>query len=133
MNAVDQFLSRKSRYPRFVCATARPELGDNHKPVRIRMERLLNNSIGHMRAVVVAGVNLVHAGLYCMAQNGDGAVNVAWRSPHARSCKLHCTVAHAIHCHRGGRQGEGAGEISLCNHFISPWLVYRPQFSVATM
>ena len=87
------------------------------------MERLLDQLIGHMRTVVVAGVNVVHAGLHHLAKNGDGGVNVAWRSPDSWPSKLHCAVAHAVHRHRCARQREGAGEIRLCNHFVPPCFI----------
>jgi len=35
--------------------------------------------IGHMRAAVVAGVDVVHTRLYRLAENGNGGVNVTWR------------------------------------------------------
>src|SRR5262252_4683366 len=40
-------------------------LGDDHEILGIRMERLLDELIGHVRTVVVAGVDVVHARIYC--------------------------------------------------------------------
>jgi hypothetical protein len=44
--------------------------------------------IGHMRPVVVAGIDMVHGGRYRLPQNSNGLVNVTWRSPDARTCQL---------------------------------------------
>src|SRR5438105_5908772 len=97
--------------PGLVRTATSTHLGDDHQTIRIRMERPLDNLIGHMRTVEVAGVNVVHAGLYGLPQNRDGEVNVGRRSPYLRTSKLHCTVAHAIYGHRSARQSKAAGEI----------------------
>jgi len=61
------------------------------------MERLFDQLIGDMRAIEVAGVDMIDAGLDGLAQNGKRAVNVMGRSPHLRTGKLHGTIAHAVH------------------------------------
>src|SRR5262249_34341793 len=43
MNRADQFLARKSVNPRLVGSPARAHFGDNHEPIWIRMERLLDD------------------------------------------------------------------------------------------
>src|SRR5437879_5805885 len=53
MNGVNQFLTRKSMNPGLVFTPASAHLGDNHQTSRIRMERLLDDLIGHMRTVIV--------------------------------------------------------------------------------
>src|SRR5580698_4141428 len=98
--------------PGLVCAPASADLGDNHEAIRIGMERPLNKLIGHMRTVEVAGINMVHARLYGLAQNSYGSVNISGWSPHPWTRKLHCTVPHAVHGHGCARQREAAGEIS---------------------
>ena len=60
------------------------------------MERLLNDLIGHMRTVKVAGIDMIHAGRNRLSQNGDRAINIARRSPHLRAGQLHRAIAHAI-------------------------------------
>src|ERR1700730_16160156 len=90
----------------------------------IRMERLRDKLIGHRRTVEVAGIDMVHAGLYCLAQNSNCRVKITWWSPHLRASKLHCTIAHAVHGHGCARQREAASEISLFNHSVPPGTVH---------
>src|SRR5215831_15899878 len=84
------------------------------------MKRLLDDSIGHMRTVVVAGIDVVHAGLYGLAQNLYSLVNVAWRTEYSRACELHGSIAHSVHRRRCTGYGKAAGKISLFNHSVPP-------------
>ena len=63
------------------------------------MKRLLDDLIGDVRTVVVAGVDVVHAGLDRLSQNSNGAFHITGRSKDARAGKLHCTIPHAVHGH----------------------------------
>src|ERR1700761_2978915 len=84
------------------------------------MERPLNKLIGYMRTVEVAGIDMIHARLYGLAQNSNGSVNISWWSPYPWTRKLHCTVSHPVHGHGCARQREAAGEISLLDHPVPP-------------
>src|SRR4029077_13515077 len=84
------------------------------------MESLLDDLIGHMRSVVVAGINVVHAGLYCLAKNSNGSIDVPWRSPDAGPGELHRTVSHALQNHRCSRESESSSKISLFDHSVPP-------------
>src|SRR5262249_41049971 len=64
MNGINQLLARESMRPGFIWSATSAHFGDDHETIRIRMERLLNDLIGHMRTVVVAGIDVVHTGLY---------------------------------------------------------------------
>lgn len=77
------------------------------------MERPLDDLIGDVRAVIVAGIDVVYAGLHRLAQNCDRFVCVARRSEDLRASELHGTVAHAIHVQRCVRQREAASETYL--------------------
>src|SRR5262249_17633489 len=103
MNTVDELPAGKSRNPRLVWTVTSANLGDYHGTIGIWMERVLDNLIGQMRTVVVAGIYKSHAGLYRPSQNSDDGSNVPRRSPHFRASKLHCPVAHAVHSHRCAR------------------------------
>ena len=119
VNAIDQFLARKSMNPGLVFATSSAYLGDDHQTVRIGMERLLDDLVGHMRTIKVAGIDMVHAGGDRLSQNGDRSVDIARRSPHLRTGKLHRTVAHAVHGHRCAWEGEGCRrELLDCVSFL---------------
>ena len=84
------------------------------------MESLLDDLIGHMRSVVVAGIDMVHAGLYGLAKNSNGGIDVPWRSLDAGSGELHRTVSHAVQSHRCTRKSEASGRMSLFNHYVPP-------------
>src|SRR5579875_1151342 len=111
VNSGGQFFTRKGMNPRFVCSAASAYLGDDHQAVRIRMKSALDDLVGHMRAVKVAGIDVVDAGGNGRAQNGDGGVYITGRSPHLRAGKLHCAVAHAIYGYRGARKCEAAAKL----------------------
>jgi hypothetical protein len=63
------------------------------------MERPLDQLIGHVRTVVVAGVNVVDARIHRRSQNGHGGVDIARRSPYVRPGQLHGAVAHPLQGH----------------------------------
>jgi hypothetical protein len=74
--------------PGLVSTATVTQFGNDHEAVRIRMECLLDKLIG-LRTVLVAGVDMVHAGLNCLAQNSDSGIDVTRWSPDAGSGKLH--------------------------------------------
>ena len=84
------------------------------------MKRVLDNLIGHMRTVVVAGINMVHARVDGLAQNGNGGRDISGRPEDAGSGKLHSAVTHAVQACRCVEQREAAGSTNLFNHFVSP-------------
>ncbi len=77
------------------------------------MERLPDDLIGDVGAIVVAGVDVVDAGGNGFPQNGDGSVSVTRRSPNLRTGELHCAIAHAVENHRCAGECEAAAEVSL--------------------
>src|SRR5438552_19180901 len=80
VSAVDELLSRESRNPGGVCTPSCAELGNDHQTLRIGMKRLLDDLIGDVRTVVVAGVDVVHAGLDRLSKNSNGAIHITRRS-----------------------------------------------------
>src|SRR5262249_23611824 len=119
MNAVDKVLAGESMKPGLVGTPTIAHLGDDHETIRVRIERLPDELIVHIRNVEVGDIDVVQAGLHRLPENSDGGVDIAWRSPHLRTSKLHCTVAHSVQLHRCALQRETAAEISLLHHFVS--------------
>src|SRR5262249_57966244 len=99
MSPVDELLTRKSMNPRFVLTPPRSQFCYNNEGIRIGMERLLDNLIRHMRAVEVAGVDMVHPGPSRLPQNSYRGIHVARRSPDLRAGKLHRPVTHPVEAH----------------------------------
>ena len=120
MDTVDEFLAGESMNPGLVRTAPSAQFGDDHETIRVWMESLLDDLIGHMRSVVVAGINVVYAGLDCLAKNGDGGIDVPRWSPDAGSGKLHRTVSHAVQSHRCSGQHKASSETSLFNHSVPP-------------
>ena len=85
----------------------RSDLGDDVQVVRVGVQSLLDDLVGDVRAVEVAGVDVGDAELHRLAQHGHGGVAVAGRAEHARASQLHRAVPHAR-----DRQILGHGERS---------------------
>src|SRR5262249_41808960 len=82
-----------------------------------RVDRsLLDNLIGHMRPVIVARFDVVHASGNRLSKNSNCSVNVPWRSPNFRASKLHRAVAHPVQAGCGAWECEGATEFRLSPH-----------------
>src|ERR1700724_1383011 len=88
-------ISRWSK-ARFLWTSACAHFGDDHEIIGIRMERLLDELIGHMGSVVVAGVDVVYARLYRLSQNSNGGINILRRSPNARAGQWHGAIGDAV-------------------------------------
>src|SRR6202522_378518 len=84
------------------------------------MKSFLDDLIGHMRAVKVAGVNVVHAGGDSRSQNIHRSIQVAWRPPNTGAGQLHGAVAHAVNADRSSGKAELATELYVFTHFVFP-------------
>ena len=72
------------------------------------MERFANDLVGDVRAVVVAGVDVIDAGGYGFAEDADGFGAVFGWAEDARTGELHGAVAHAVDGDGGVGECEGA-------------------------
>ena len=124
MNRRSQVFARESWNPRSILSAPGAEFGDDHQAIRVGMKRSLDNQIRHMRAVIVAGIDMIHAARDGLSQNCDRSVDISWRSPYhffaISSGQLHGAVTHAVYSYRGAGQSEIAREISLFNHSVPP-------------
>ena len=80
VDALDQIFTRTVKNPGAVVATASAYLGDEGEVFRVRMQGFLDDLVGDVRAVEVAGVNMVDAGSDGLAQDGDGFRAVTGRA-----------------------------------------------------
>ena len=83
------------RVPRCVRAPHRTHLGHN-RYVPIRVQRLTDDLIGDMRAVEVAGVDVIDASGNRLPQYGNCRRTILRRTPYVRTGKLHRSIANAI-------------------------------------
>src|SRR5664279_3996492 len=86
------------------------------------MEGLLDDLVGDMRPVKVAGINMIHTRFNRFPQDRYALVHIARWSPDARAGKLHRAIAHAVHLHRCTRERKTAAKIRLCRHPVAPLL-----------
>ena len=110
--------------PGTIGAAARTDLGHDHQIIGIGMQRLLDDLIGDMRTVEIAGIDVVHARRDSLAKNRDRTGNIAWRAPNPLvailSGELHRPITDPIYSQRGARERKAATEIRLFSHFVSP-------------
>ena len=81
------------------------------------MQRLADQVVGDVRAVEVAGVDVIDAARHRFAQDGDRGVVVLRRSEHVRAGKLHRAVAESLDGAVAEREAAGPVDIG---HDVSP-------------
>ena len=91
------------------------------------MQRLADELVGHMRTVVVAGVDVIDAARDRFAQHRDRGIVVLRRPEHARSGELHGAVAKALHNPVAERKRSRGSDV--VHELISSWTgsEYRPR------
>ena len=100
-------LARTAGFHEASAPRGRADLGDDHEIVAIRVQRLADDLVGDVRAVVVARVDVVDAALDRLAQHGDGLRAILRRSEDTLAGELHGAVAEAVD--RAVAEGERAG------------------------
>ena len=80
------------------------------------MKCLADNLIGNVRAIEVAGINVIDAKCYCFAQNGNSSIHIAWRTKDPFTRKLHRAVSHAIQGQRSIWECKSAAKVLLLGH-----------------
>ena len=126
VHARDQVVLAVRRLPRSVVAPDRPELGDDHQPFGIWVQRLPDDLVSDVRAVEVAGVDVVDAGRDGLAKNSHGLVRVFGRSKDTGAGQLHRTVAHPVDRQRRAGEGKPAAELRFA-HGLAPVRVGQEQ------
>lgn len=81
VDAADEISGGAHRDPGGVVAAHRPDLGDDHQIIRIGMQRLADQMIGDVRAVEIAGVDVIDPACHRFAQHGQGGVAILGRPP----------------------------------------------------
>src|ERR1700730_17327023 len=82
--------------PGLVWTSASADFRDDHEILGVRMERPLDQLIGHMGSVVVAGIDVVHTGIYRLPQSANAGIHIPRRSSHARTSQWHGAVVDAV-------------------------------------
>ena len=100
-------LGRERRVPGAVGAPPRPDLGDDGQIIGIGVERLPDDAVGDVRAVEIAGVDVVDALLDRRAQHREGAGVVFWRAEDAWARELHGAIAQPLYRLLAERIGAG--------------------------
>ena len=71
------------------------------------MQGFADDFVGDVRAVEVAGINVVHAAGNSLAQHRERRVLIPGRAEYARACELHGAIAKALHA--AVAEAEAAG------------------------
>ena len=90
--------------PVALVVAAPADLADQREVVRIRVQRLADEFVGHVRPVELRGVDVVDAELDGPAQHGDRLVVVAWWPEDSGSGQLHRTETDAADGERAKRK-----------------------------
>ena len=97
VHRLGQLFGRERREPGSILAAPGADLGDDDEIVGIGVQRLADQLVGDVRAVVVAGVDVVDAARDGLAQHGQCRVAVLGRAEHAGPGELHGAVAEPLH------------------------------------
>lgn len=100
------------RVPRGIVAAHGADLGHDHQPVGIGMERLVDELVGDVGAVEIAGVDVIDAPRHRLAQHGERTLAIPRRTEDTRPRELHRAIAQAFHgsvAETEGVEGGGSG------------------------
>jgi hypothetical protein len=96
MHCCRKLLGGKSRVPRAIGTALGADLGDDGQIVGIGMQGLADKLVGDMRAIEIAGIDVVDAGGDRGAQHRQGCVPILRRPEDAGTGKLHGAIAEAF-------------------------------------
>ncbi len=105
LDSAGQIVRFLRRQPGRIGPSHGADLGDDGQILGVRMQRFLDDLVGDMRAVEIAGVDMVDALGDSLAQHGEGGVAILGRTEDAGTGQLHGAITHAVH----GAAGEGKG------------------------
>src|SRR5262249_14498637 len=88
--------SCERRNPPRIRTARRADLGHDHEVIGIGIERLANELVSDVRAIVIAGVDVVDAPGDSLAKS-DSRVAILRRAEHAGPSELQCAVPHAVY------------------------------------
>src|SRR3546814_5804486 len=107
--------------PRGILAAPNADLSHNHKVWVVGVKRFANDLISDVRAIKIAGVDMVDARFHRPTQDRHRFRAVAGRAEHARSGKLHRAIAHPVYDTLA--QWEEIGRAHVCTPVTNAQLV----------
>src|SRR5580692_8669776 len=124
-----QFTQRHRRNPRSIGAAPGANFCDDGEIVRVGVKRLADDLVGDVRPVEIAGIDVVLALRYGLAQDGHRRAAILGRAENARPGKLHGAITQAIN--GAVAESESAGFLNT-GHGRSPWCDH-PQLDLASI
>ncbi len=113
-----QLLGALGRQPLGLIVPGGTDLRHQHQLLGVRVQSGVDEFIGHVRAVELGGVDVVHTGLDGPTEDGHGDVAVGRRSEHTGSRELHGTEPDTV----DGTAGERDG-----------WAGHKPRLTLAPL
>ena len=107
VHRLGQLGGREGGQPRGIGTTARADLSPDDQVIGVGIQRLADDLVGDVRAVEVAGVDVVHAGRDGRLQDGASRLGILGRAEDVGPGQLHGAVAQPPH--GAAAEGEGAG------------------------
>ena len=95
LDALPQLVGRVPRDPAALLIAARTHLGHQRQVVGVRVQGLVDELVGHVRAVVLRGVDVVDPGLDRPPQHRERLLAITGRSLHPGTGQLHRTEPDA--------------------------------------
>jgi hypothetical protein len=83
--------------PNVACRADESSFGCDHEAARIRMQRLRDQPLAHVRSVGVGRIDEVDTELQRPLQHASRALRILRLAPNSRTCQPHRTEAEAIH------------------------------------
>ena len=112
----DQLVGRCRFEHRSIGPAPCADLGDDDEIIRIWMERLANQLVRDVWAIVIAGVDVVHSGCHGFTQHGQCSAPIRRRSEYVGARQVHGTVAEPPHV---GTLFRGQEQCDV-RHFLGP-------------
>ncbi|EAU69609.1 hypothetical protein STIAU_2984 [Stigmatella aurantiaca DW4/3-1] len=115
VDRLSQLLGGEGREPGAILAPPGADLGDDDEIAGIGRERFADQPVRDVRAVVVAGVDVVDPARDRLAQHGQRRAVILGRAEHAGPRELHGAIAEPLH--GAASEGECAGQVNLGHVF----------------
>lgn len=111
LHRAGEVLAGECRRPGLVRSALGTDLCDNHEFFGIGVDRLLDDLIGDVGTVIVAGLDMVDSQPHRLAHHGKGGLTIPWRAEGRRPGELHGAKARAVESKAGAGRRKYSAKI----------------------